>query len=49
MIEAVTGTGKTVVGLAAAEEELARRGQVAVIVPTRELMVQWSRLMAPVQ
>lgn len=48
VIEAVTGTGKTVVGLAAAEEELARRGQVAVIVPTRELMVQWSRLMAPV-
>ena len=48
VIEAVTGTGKTVVGLAAAEEELARRGQVAVIVPTRELMAQWARLLPPV-
>jgi len=47
VIEAVTGTGKTVVGLVAAHEELARRGQVAIIVPTRELLGQWARLLGP--
>lgn len=43
VVEAVTGTGKTVLGLAAAGEELARRGQVLVLVPTIELMHQWRR------
>jgi RNA polymerase primary sigma factor len=41
VIEAVTGTGKTVVGLIAARDELARGGQVVVLVPTRELLTQW--------
>ncbi|MDQ2729117.1 MAG: DEAD/DEAH box helicase family protein [Actinomycetota bacterium] len=41
VIEAVTGTGKTMVGVAAALEELARRGQVLVLVPTVELQRQW--------
>jgi len=48
VVEAVTGTGKTVVGLTCAREELDRRGQVVVIVPTRELQSQWQRLFAPV-
>ena len=33
MVEAVTGTGKTMVGVAAALDELGRRGQVLVLVP----------------
>lgn len=41
VVEAVTGTGKTVVGLAAACAELASGGQVAVLVPTCELLAQW--------
>ena len=41
VIEAVTGTGKTMVGIAAALDELARRGQVVVLVPTIELQHQW--------
>jgi superfamily II DNA or RNA helicase len=41
VVEAVTGTGKTVVGVAAALDELARRGQVLVLVPTVELQHQW--------
>jgi superfamily II DNA or RNA helicase len=41
VIEAVTGTGKTMVGVAAALDELARRGQVVVLVPTVELQRQW--------
>jgi superfamily II DNA or RNA helicase len=41
VVEAVTGTGKTMVGLAAALDELARRGQVVVLVPTVELQHQW--------
>jgi superfamily II DNA or RNA helicase len=41
VIEAVTGTGKTMVGVAAALEELAQRGQVLVLVPTVELQQQW--------
>ena len=48
VIEAVTGTGKTFVGLSAACEELARGGQVVVLVPTRELLVQWHREITPV-
>ena len=42
VVEAVTGTGKTMVGIAAASEELARGGQVLVLVPTRELLDQWT-------
>jgi superfamily II DNA or RNA helicase len=42
VVEAVTGTGKTMVGIAAATEELARGGQVLVLVPTRELLDQWT-------
>ena len=41
VIEAVTGTGKTMVGVAAAIDELARRGQVVVLVPAIELQRQW--------
>ncbi len=41
VIEAVTGTGKTMVGVAAACAELRRRGQVLVLVPTIELAHQW--------
>ncbi len=41
MVEAVTGTGKTRVGVAAALDELGRRGQVLVLVPTVELQHQW--------
>ncbi|MHB1782792.1 MAG: DEAD/DEAH box helicase [Acidimicrobiales bacterium] len=41
VVEAVTGTGKTRVGIAATLGELARRGQVLVLVPTVELQGQW--------
>ncbi|MHB1988645.1 MAG: DEAD/DEAH box helicase [Acidimicrobiales bacterium] len=47
VVEAVTGSGKTMLGVAAAAGELARRGQVLVIVPTLELMYQWGHQMAP--
>jgi len=43
VVEAVTGTGKTMVGIAAARAELASGGQVCVVVPTRELLLQWQR------
>ena len=46
MVEAVTGTGKTIVGVAAAIAELGRGGQVLVLVPTRELAEQWTRVLA---
>jgi superfamily II DNA or RNA helicase len=41
VVEAVTGTGKTMVGVAAALDEISRRGQVVVLVPTVELQHQW--------
>jgi RNA polymerase primary sigma factor len=41
VIEAVTGTGKTRVGILAAHEALERRERVAVIVPTLDLLEQW--------
>ncbi|MGH9107433.1 MAG: DEAD/DEAH box helicase [Acidimicrobiales bacterium] len=41
VVEAVTGTGKTMVGIAAALDELAGKGQVVVLVPTVELQHQW--------
>lgn len=47
VVEAVTGTGKTMVGLAAALDELHRRGQVVVLVPTVELQNQWVAELEP--
>ena len=41
VVEAVTGTGKTMLGVVAALDELRRRGQVLVLVPTQELQQQW--------
>jgi len=41
VVEAVTGTGKTVVGIAAALQEIGDREQVLVLVPTVELQRQW--------
>lgn len=48
VVEAVTGTGKTMVGLSATVTELCNGGQVVVVVPTRELQSQWQRALAPV-
>lgn len=45
VVEAVTGAGKTMVGVAAAAEELARGGQVCVLVPTTELLRQWRQVL----
>jgi superfamily II DNA or RNA helicase len=42
VVEAVTGTGKTMVGVAATLDELTRRSQVLVLVPTVELQRQWA-------
>lgn len=42
VVEAVTGTGKTMVGIAAALDTLRCRQKVCVLVPTRELMAQWA-------
>lgn len=44
VVEAVTGTGKTMVGLAAAWEELQHGGRVEVLVPSIELLNQWAEL-----
>lgn len=41
VVEAVTGTGKTMLGVVAALHELACHGQVVVLVPTVELQHQW--------
>ncbi len=41
VVEAVTGTGKTMVGVAATLAEVERRGQVLALVPTVELAQQW--------
>jgi RNA polymerase primary sigma factor len=41
VVEAVTGTGKTRVGIAATLEELSCGGKVLVVVPTIDLLVQW--------
>jgi superfamily II DNA or RNA helicase len=46
VVEAVTGTGKTIVGVAAATAELDNGGQVLVLVPTIELAEQWTRVLA---
>ena len=42
VIEAVTGTGKTMVGIAAAMDTLEAGGKVQVVVPTIELLRQWT-------
>ncbi len=41
VVEAVTGSGKTRVALAAAERHLSEGGKVAVVVPTLVLLEQW--------
>ena len=46
VVEAVTGTGKTMVGVAATVAELAAGGQTCVIVPTKDLMMQWNSVLA---
>lgn len=43
VVEAVTGTGKTVVGLIAAAEAFDRGGKVQILVPSIELLRQWSK------
>lgn len=43
VVEAVTGTGKTMVALAAAREALSAGGKVQILVPTVELQRQWVR------
>jgi RNA polymerase primary sigma factor len=45
VIEAVTGAGKTRIGLVAIDEMIARGGRAAVIVPTIELQKQWAKLL----
>lgn len=47
VVEAVTGSGKTMLGIAAAIDELAARGHVLVVVPTVDLMHQWRRHVSP--
>jgi RNA polymerase primary sigma factor len=47
VVEAVTGSGKTMLGIAAALDELAARGNALVVVPTVDLMHQWRRHLAP--
>ncbi len=46
VIEAVTGTGKTMIGVAATVAELSAGGQVCVLVPTRDLLDQWNTVLA---
>lgn len=43
VIEAITGTGKSMVGVAAIHEVLSYGGVALVIVPTRALVVQWTK------
>jgi superfamily II DNA or RNA helicase len=43
VVEAVTGTGKTLVGLAAAADALEDGGKVQILVPSVELLRQWVR------
>lgn len=48
VVEAVTGAGKTMLGLAAVIGELHRRGPALVVVPTVELMRQWRPQLAAI-
>jgi RNA polymerase primary sigma factor len=43
VVEAVTGAGKSLVGIIAAMEQIKLRGFVLIIVPTLELLTQWER------
>ncbi len=43
VVEAVTGTGKTRLALAAIEDHLRQKGRVLVLVTTKELLTQWKR------
>ncbi len=47
VVEAVTGSGKTMLGIASAVDELGDRGHVLVVVPTVDLMHQWRRHVSP--
>jgi len=47
-VQAVTGTGKTRVGIEAISGELSAGGQVLVLVPTRALHSQWYDLLWPI-
>lgn len=44
VIEAVTGSGKSILGVYAAEEALRQGGRVLVLTPTTDLVSQWVRL-----
>ena len=44
VVEAVTGAGKTMVGLCAALQELQSDGKVEILVPSIELLNQWAEL-----
>ena len=46
VVEAVTGTGKTMVGVHAVIAELAAGGQACVVVPTRDLLHQWGGVLS---
>jgi superfamily II DNA or RNA helicase len=46
VIEAVTGTGKTIVGALAVEGELAAGGKALVLVPSVALQTQWSGVLS---
>jgi len=43
IVEAVTGSGKTMLAIAAVADQLTLGGRVAVVVPTIELQTQWKR------
>lgn len=45
VVEAITGTGKSMVGVAAIHEVLSYGGVALVIVPTRALVAQWSKVL----
>lgn len=44
VVEAVTGAGKSLIGINAAIEQIERGGFVLIIVPTLELLGQWERI-----
>lgn len=46
VVEAVTGTGKTIVGIMAASQAIARKKRVFVLVPGRDLLDQWYEQLA---
>jgi RNA polymerase primary sigma factor len=45
VVEAVTGAGKTFVGICATRDAVAAGGRALVLVPTRELQEQWVRVL----